>query len=79
MQAQKAAVDKAISNIDRQLAQLDKDRKAVANPATDAKTMNDIAARAKSPEPIGKAVEVDKHDDPLEKSPLKKQTTTTTT
>ena len=79
MQAQKADVDKAISSIDRQLAQLDKDRKAVGNPATDAKTMNDIAARAKSPEPIGKTVEVDRHDDPLEKSPLKKQATTTTT
>jgi len=79
MQAQKGDVDKALSNIDRQLAQLDKDRKAVGNPATDAKTMNDIVVRAKSPEPIGKAVEVDRHDDPLEKSPLKKQTTTTTT
>jgi hypothetical protein len=79
MQAQKADLDKAIGNIDRQLKQVDADRKAINNPATDAKTMNDIVVRAKSPEPIGKAVEVDKHDDPLEKSPLKKQTTTTTT
>jgi hypothetical protein len=79
MQAQKADIDKAIGNIDRQLKQVDADRKAINNPATDARTMNDIVARAKSPEPIGKAVEVDKHDGPLEKSPLKKQTTTTTT
>ena len=79
MQAQKGDVDKAIGNIERQLKQVDADRKAIDNPATDAKTMNDIVARAKSPEPIGKAVEVDKHDNPFEKSPLKKQTTTTTT
>ena len=79
MEAQKAEIDKHIASIDRQLKQLDADRKALANPATDAKTMNDILARAKSAAPVGKAVEVDKHDDPLEKSPLKKQTTTTTT
>ena len=79
MQAQKADRRQGDLNIDRQLKQVDADRKAVDNPATDAKTMNDIVARAKSPEPIGKAVEVDKHDNPLEKSPLKKQTTTTTT
>lgn len=79
MMAQKQDVEKAIASIDRQLKQLDADRKAIANPATDARTMNDIVARAKSPEPIGKAVEVDRHDDPLERSPLKKQTTTTST
>jgi hypothetical protein len=79
MKAQKAEIDKHIASIDRQLKQLDADRKALANPATDAKTMNDILARSKSGASVGNAVEVDKHDDPLEKSPLKKQTTTTTT
>jgi hypothetical protein len=79
MQAQKAEIDKHIASIDRQLKQLDADRKALASPATDAKTMNDILARSKSAAPVGKATEVDKHDNPFETSPLKKQTTTTTT
>lgn len=80
MQAQKADVDKALSQVQRQLLQVGKDREAAANPATDAKTMNDIVARAASPELIGKAVEIDKHDNAIErKTPLDKHTTTTTT
>ncbi len=80
MQAQKADVDKALSQVQRQLLLVGKDLEAAANPATDAKTMNDIIARAASPEPVGKAVEIDKHDNAIEKkSPLDKRTTTTTT
>ncbi|MEO8526514.1 MAG: hypothetical protein ABI460_17440 [Caldimonas sp.] len=80
MQAQKADVDKALSQVQRQLLQVGKDLEAAANPATDAKAMNDIVSRAASPEPIGKAVEIDTHDNPIEKkSPLDKRTTTTTT
>ena len=80
MQAQKADVDKALSQVQRQLLQVGKDLQAVANPATDARTMNDIVARVASPEPIGKAVEIDRHDNAIEKkSPLDKHTTTTTT
>ena len=80
MQAQKADVDKALSQVQRQLLQAGKDLQAVANPATDAKAMNDIIARAASPEPIGKAVEIDRHDNAIEKkTPFDKRTTTTTT
>lgn len=80
MEAQKVDVDKALSQVRRQLLQVGKDLEAAANPATDAKTMNDIIARAASPEPIGKAVKIDEHDNAIEKkTPLDKRTTTTTT
>ncbi len=79
-EAQKRDVDKAMAGVERQLGQNDADRTALASPATDAKAMNDILVRSTAPIGANKAVEVDRHDDPVEKtSPLKKQTTTTTT
>lgn len=79
MELQKADVDKHIASIERQLVSLDTDRKALDDPRTDAKAMNDILARSKSTDKVGTAVEVDRHDDPVEKKRTENRTTTTTT
>ena len=79
MELQKADVDKHIASIERQLVTLDADRKALDDSRTDAKAMNDILARSKSTDKVGTAVEVDRHDDPVEKKRTENRTTTTTT
>ena len=79
MEAQKDDVDRHLATIERQLKQLDADRRALASPGIDAKTMNDIVARNKSDQPIGKAVEVDRHDSELEKKRTENRATTTST
>lgn len=78
-EAQKKDLEKAQAAIGRQLKQNDADLKAVQSPATDAKAMNDILARAKQPVGAGKAVEVDRHDDAVEKKRSQSRETTTTT
>lgn len=79
MEAQKADVDKHVASIERQLKTLDADRKALDDPRTDAKAMNDILARNKSGATVGTATEVDRHDGQYEKKPTEKRETTTTT
>ncbi len=79
MEAQKADVDKHVASIERQLKTLDADRKALDDPRTDAKAMNDILARNKSGATVGTATEVDRHDGEYEKKPTGKRETTTTT
>ena len=79
MELQKADVDKHIAGIERQLVALEADRKALDDPRTDAKAMNDILARSKSTDKVGTAIEVDRHDDPVEKKRTENRTTTSTT
>jgi len=79
MEAQKAEVDQHLSSVQRQLKQVDADKRALDDPRTDAKAMNDLLARAKSNTVAGKAVEVDHHDSDLEKKRTQNRTTTTTT
>lgn len=79
MEAQKAEIDKHLASVERQLEQIAADRKALASAGTDPKTINDIIARWKGNTPVGKAVEIDRHDAPIQTSPLTKRTTTTTT
>ena len=79
MEAQKLDVDKHMASIEKQLKALDADRRALDDPRTDAKAMNDILARNKAPATVGKAVEVDRHDSDLEKKRTQSRETTTTT
>jgi hypothetical protein len=79
MEAQKADVDKHVTSIERQLKALEVDRKALDDPRTDAKTMNDILARNKSAAAVGSATEVDRRDGQYEKKATEKRETTTTT
>ncbi len=78
-EAQKQDLEKAQAAIGRQLKANDADLTALRSPATDRKAMNDILARAKEPMGTGQAVEVDHHDDAVEKKWRENKTTTTTT
>ena len=78
LEGRKAALDKHLGTLQAELKSIDADRKVLADAGTDAATCNAILARMKAPVGTARTVEVDRHDNAVEKTIEKKRTTTTT-
>jgi len=81
LEQRKKQIDDLIAPIDRSLAQLDADAKALDDPRSTAKTYNDIRARQQTATAVAAAVQVDHHDSEIERQqiPTEAKTTRVTT
>jgi len=67
LEEKKKKLDEQMAPIERHLAQLDADAKALDDPTSTAKTFNDILARQNSSAIVLPQIETDRHDNTLEK------------